>query len=322
MPWALWPRPSNYRPGDKSDMSRIRTGAARRVGVAVLSGALVGGSALKAAAQTHEDSLLAAIEWLDGKADTHIGSVARFTIPSRCRFTGPTGARSFMEATHNPRVGQEEGVLLCPAFNSGTEQWFVVFSYDPCGYVHDDEGKSLDPDRILESIRRDTEESNTERRSRGWSALSIAGWARPPFYDPVSHNLTWSTQARSDSRVVVNHSVRLLGRGGVLSADLVISPSQLAASMSEFDTVIVGTSFLHGHTYSEWRSGEKTAPYGLAVLVGGGGSATAAKPGLFGKLWKFLAAGFTAAWELITAAVVEVSSWIQSLPIPNPFPEL
>jgi len=87
------------------------------------------------------------------------------------------------------------------------------------GYVKDDE--KIDPDPLLESIRKGTEASNEQRKSRGWSTLTIVGWKLPPRYDTQDRRLEWAIDARSDGGAVVNYNTRVLGRHGVTSVTLV-----------------------------------------------------------------------------------------------------
>jgi uncharacterized membrane-anchored protein len=68
---------------------------------------------------------------------------------------------------------------------------------------------------------------------------------RAPFYDERTNNLTWSLALHSgDDSPTVNHSVRLLGRGGVLRVDLVLGHDALEAVLPAFDRVIAGTTFV------------------------------------------------------------------------------
>ena len=256
------------------------------------------------------------IEWAEGPVQGSLGTVADVRVPAGCRFTGREGAESFLIATENPPSGDEEGVLVCTdgGDEARRQSWFVVFSYDPSGYVKDDEKGKLDADAILATLREGTEAGNKERRARGWETLTLEGWVRPPYYDSATHNLTWSTRGRAESTgASVNHSVRLLGRGGVLHADLVLEPEQLASALERFDDVIAGTEFRAGNTYAEWRSGDKVAEYGLTALVAGGACAAAMKLGLFGKLWKLLLAFALAAKKLIVLVVVAIGGGLRSL---------
>ena len=258
-------------------------------------------------AQAQTDSVKAqqmweSIQWIDGPGTGQLGREATVTVPAECRFTEKQGAQTFMELTENPPEGNEMGLLLCQTSENGSP-WFVIFGYDASGYVKDDEADDLDADALLASIRRGTDRANEIRQEEGWGTLTINGWIRPPYYDKTTNNLTWSIRATdSDGSGTVNHSVRLLGRGGVMNVDLVIDPEDLDATLPVFDNIIAGYTFVPGRTYAEWRSGDKVAAYGLTALVAGGAGALAAKSGLFGKLWK-----------LIAVAIVAVGSFFKRL---------
>jgi uncharacterized membrane-anchored protein len=263
-------------------------------------------------------ALFNSIKWEFGEKEVDIGNVAEFTVPTHCRYTDAEGAKTFMILTENPPSGREQGVLLCGDIGgdstSGQKPWFVVFSFDESGYVRDDEGKQLDSAKILGSIRAGTEAANEVRKKRGWGVLHIDGWVRAPYYDPTTHNLTWSTKATEPSTgSSVNHSVRLLGRRGVLHADLVAEPEQLDALVGIFDGVVASTKFLPGHKYSEWRKGDKVASYGLTALVAGGAGVAAAKSGLLGKLGKFFVLLFAKLGKLIIAGVLGLLAGIKAL---------
>jgi uncharacterized membrane-anchored protein len=55
-----------------------------------------------------------------------------------------------------------------------------------------------------------------------------------------------------------------------------------------------GFSFVPGQAYSDWRSGDKVAKYGLTALIVGGAAAAAVKTGLLLKFWKLILAAFAA----------------------------
>jgi uncharacterized membrane-anchored protein len=227
------------------------------------------------------------IEWQEGPTTGQLGEIARIQVPEGYRFTGRDGVRRFMELTQNPVSGDELGVLVSP----GDDNWFVIFEFNPIGYVKDDEKGDLDANAILASLKKGNERGNEERRKRGWATLDLLGWSTPPRYDPVTNNLTWAIRGSSEGTEVVNHSVRLLGRRGVMDADLVLGPGQVGSAVPEFDRLLTGFEFVSGNRYAEWVKGDKVAAYGLTALVAGGVGAAAAKSGLLGKLWKVLVFG-------------------------------
>ena len=230
------------------------------------------------------------IPWQEGPAIGKLGDIAQIRIPEGYRFAGRDGVRRFMELTQNPVSGEELGVLVSSA-GPDDQTWFVIFEFNPIGYVKDDEKGQLDADAILKSLRAGNERGNDERRERGWSTLDLQGWSTPPRYDPVTNNLTWAIRASSEGSEVINHSVRLLGRKGVMDADLVLGPSQVGAAVPEFDKLLTGFEFSTGNRYAEWVKGDRIAEYGLTALVAGGVGAAAVKSGLLGKIWKALVFG-------------------------------
>ena len=255
------------------------------------------------------------IPWAKGPTKGLLGSEASINVPAGCLFTGRDGVRSFLEATQNNASGNERGVLLCPA-NGASETWFVLFSYDESGYVRDDEGSSLDADAILKSVRNGTEVGNRERKRRGWATLTVEGWATKPYYDRATNNLTWAITAHdNEGGRTVNHSVRLLGRGGVMHADLVTTPDALTALVPTFNGTIGGFTYSSGFKYAEWRSGDKVAAYGLTALVAGGAGVALVKSGLLVKFWKLIVIGFAALvgalkrlWSRITGKRSEIQA--------------
>jgi uncharacterized membrane-anchored protein len=262
-----------------------------------------GPNAQSEAARALSEELFARIQWEEGPDTAQLGAESRVAVPGNCKFTGKNGVRDFMFATENSPSGNELGMLLCSA-SDDSQPWFVVFSFDESGYVRDDDAGDLDADAILASLQEGTRDDNAQRKTRGWSTMTLSGWVRPPFYDPRTNNLTWATNIVDDATrdASVNHSVRLLGRGGVMHVDLVVDPSQMAATVPEFDRIVATHAFVPGKRYSEWRKGDKMAAYGVTALVGGGAVAIAAKSGLLGKLMKFIVLG-----------VVGIGAWLRSL---------
>ena len=153
--------------------------------------------------------------------------------------------------------------------------------------------------RILKSLKAGNEQGNEERRKRGWATLDLVGWSTPPRYDPITNNLTWAIRASSQGSDVINHSVRLLGRKGVMDADLVLGPTQVATAVPDFDKLLTGFEFATGNRYAEWVQGDKVAAYGLTALVAGGVGAAAVKSGALGKLWKLIVFGVLAALAFV-----------------------
>jgi uncharacterized membrane-anchored protein len=290
----------------------------RTLSVTVVACALLGVRAARAQAPTAADSAemkkrrakFDSIEWLTGPSKGRLGEIGEIDVPQGCKLTQERGALTYLELTENIPDGNEVGLLRCADASNADRHWFVIYTYDESGHVKDDEKGHLDANAILTSLREGTDEANLERKKRGWAEMHIDAWVRPPYYDEKTHNLTWSFKAGdSDGGTVVNESVRLLGRGGVLRADLVLNPTQVDSVAPYFDKVMLSTTFVPGSRYSEWKSGDKVAAYGLTALIAGGAGAVAMKSGLFAKL----GAALVGLWKLIAAAFLALSTRIKSL---------
>ncbi len=253
-----------------------------------------------ALAQTAQNAPPPVIPWEDGPTVGRLGTIAEITVPQGYRFTGQSGAIKLLELTQNPSSGHELGALVPDSKDDSQDIWFVIFEFNETGYVKDDEKDKLDSGAILKSLQEGTEESNKIRKQRGWQLFHVAGWSKPPFYNPSTNNLTWAIrgvadamgeQAQSES---INYSLRILGRRGTMNVDLVLAPRQVDAVVPEFENLMTGFSYVSGQKYAEFRAGDKVAAYGLTALVVGGAAAAAVKSGLLAKFWKVIVLAFVA----------------------------
>jgi uncharacterized membrane-anchored protein len=186
--------------------------------------------------------------------------------------------------------GRELGVILNPGEGDG-HPWFALFSFSGEGYVDDSDRDKIDADALLTSMKEGTERDNEERKKRGWTPFVLEGWQTKPYYDAKTNNLTWAIRGASPGETAtINHSVRLLGRRGVMSVALVADQAGIASTTDDFNQLLAGFSYNAGQRYAEFRQGDKMAGYGLAALIGGGAAAAAVKTGFFKKFWKVLLA--------------------------------
>ena len=244
------------------------------------------------------ESVLKSIDWKKGPTSAAVGDQGEIKVPEGYVFTAGPGTRKMLELMQNPVSPRNtESGLLAPV-NLG---WFLIFEFQDIGYVKDADKEKLDGDEILASIRRGTEENNKQRQARGWPTITIVGWQTAPFFDTASKNLQWCIKGSSQGHDIINYNTRLLGRGGVMSANLLVAPGKMEATLPMVKTLLADFTFKEGKRYAEYKKGDRIAEYGLAALVAGGAAAAAAKLGLFGKLfallgklWKFVVVGFVA----------------------------
>jgi len=198
-----------------------------------------------------------------------------------------------MELFHNPPSRSDRYY-----FGPEDLSWFALFTYEDTGYIKDDE--EIDASAVLSSLRAGTEAGNKIRIEKGWETMHIKGWEYKPFYDSGTQRLSWAVNVESAGQTIVNYNTRILGRTGVTSATLVADPKNLATTVTEFNNVVKGYTFNIGDKYSEYKSGDKMAEYGLAALIAGGAAAVATKKGF----WTVLAAAAASFWKIIVAGIV------------------
>ncbi len=192
--------------------------------------------------------------------------------------------------------------LVLPADKTVLDNtWGAVITWDDSGYVKDDDAATADYTKVLDDMRSAEPDNNAERQKAGYPPMHVVGWAQPPSYDKATHALIWARDFKIDGEQTdsLNYDVRVLGRKGVLSMNMLWDMPHLAevrAAAADFGKV---ATFNAGSTYAEYNSStDKAAGYGLAGLVAAGvGIAVAKKVGLLALLipfWKFIAVGFAA----------------------------
>ena len=199
------------------------------------------------------------------------------------------------------------GVVLAPGY-------MLFFDYDEIGYVKDEDKDKLDADKLMKSMEENQEAANPERKKRGWDEMKLKGWATAPHYDAKTNNLKWAINLTSSQdgfkEVWINESIRLLGRGGVMNVTLASSTPGFKAAEAEAEKLLTDNfSYVSGQKYSEFKSGDKVAAYGLSALVLGGAGVMAAKMGLFAKLGVM----FSKFWKAIVFGLVALGAVIKKM---------
>lgn len=216
----------------------------------------------------------------------------------------------FLDEANSEKFLKLTGNLPEPGNNivfSKTGGWWADFSFSPIGYVKDDE--KIDPDKLLKTLKDSDGPANEERKRLGLPPLHTEGWYVAPHYDSQTKRLEWGVKLRSEGQVVLNYTIRLLGRTGVMNATLVSTPETLDNDVAEFKKALKKFEFNAGERYSEFKPGDRVAEYGLAALIAGGAAAVATKKGFWAVMGGFLAA----AWKLVLGAAVAAMAGIGAL---------
>lgn len=242
--------------------------------------------------------------------------LATVHLPMEYVFVDAQRAAEFLKK----QGGSEEGVLGIIAPADETQDYFVLCRFEDVGYVNDDDAEKLNADDILKSYKEGTEEQNQERKDMNLPPIYVGGWAEKPHYEKASHQMVWAIEVKDEDSAsapvsTVNYNTRILGRRGVLSMNLVTDPSQLPENKLKVAALLDATKFNKGQTYADYIPGkDKSAGYGLAGLIlGGGALAAAAKFGIFGALWKWALGLVLVLKKFIILAVVGVGALLSKL---------
>lgn len=247
----------------------------------------------------------------------------RVTIPAahgaldlghRYYFLSPEEAKRVLTEGWGNAPDVAEGVLgmVFPAGKTFRDQgWGAVIEFEDTGHISDEEAASQDYESVLNEMKSATEESNDETKSQGYPVQHLIGWAQQPTYDNYTKTLIWARniQFEGQEENTLNYDVRMLGRTGVLSLNMVDSMSNLGAVSAEAKDLGATVKFDPGYAYADFDpSSDKNAGYGLAGLVAAGaGLAVAKKVGLLGLLLVFLKKAIV----LVVAGFAGIGAWVK-----------
>lgn len=255
------------------------------------------------AAVNPEDTAKAirSLEWHIGPKTEQVASKATLKTDSNLAFLDEVNSKKFLELTGN--IPDSGNFILFSTKNN----WWATFSFDPTGYVKDDE--KIDPDALLQQLKDSDEAANEERKRLGIAPLRTEGWYVPPHYDAESKRLEWGLKLSSEGHTILNYTIRLLGRTGVMNTTLVSSPETLDEDVKTFKAALPGFEFNSGERYAEFKQGDRVAEFGLAALIAGGAAAVATKKGF----WAAIVGFAVAAWKVVAVAVIGLLAWVRSI---------
>jgi len=261
---------------------------------AIVAGTIVAGTVLGVATTAQAqpggepmdpEAVLGSLDWQLGPGVADIGGVASIRLPGGFMALGPNDTRRFLEILGNP-LSEEQKAIVMP--QDSMAAWFMLFSFDPCGYVRDDAKNRLDPDAILETLQQRGAAFHGGPEEAGRTAMRPVGWQIEPRYDEIARLLEWCLILESREGRTLNHNIRLLGRNGVMEAVLVCGPEELEATLPLARLLLRDLQYRAGHRYVEWKSGDMVAPIGLVALITGEAVEPASRTGLGSNVLKVL----------------------------------
>lgn len=281
-------------------MSRILKSAALAAGLAVV---LSWGGLGPARAEASAPPAVAAApdySWQDSlKRQTGLVSLpaakASLNLGDDYYFIGPEDSRRVLvEGWGNPPDAADGvlGMIFPKRFKPLDDgSWGAVITYNPIGYVSDKDARTADYTKLLADMRSGEAENNESRRKAGYPELTLVGWAEPPRYLSDNHVVIWARElaVSTSPHHGLNYDIRVLGREGVISLNVVAGMADLADVRDAAAGIARTAQYDSGMRYADYREGiDKSSGIGIAGLVAAGvGVAAAKKLGLLGILLVF-----------------------------------
>lgn len=221
-----------------------------------------------------------------------VGGIAEVDVPDGYYFLDSAGARLVLEDLWgNPPDDTIAGMIFPRDGWAWAGSWGATVTYDPMGYVSDENAGSYDYDEMLSQMQAESVEVNTWRADNGYDAITILGWAEPPHYEAATNELYWAKrlQFAGAASETLNYDIRELGRNGVLVVGFIAEMSGLDAVKAAAPDILKMVSFTEGNRYADFNPDtDKLADYDLGGLISGNSAVSA---GLLIVLLAFLKKG-------------------------------
>ncbi len=202
------------------------------------------------------------------------GGIAVIDVPEGFFFLDANDtARVLTEAWGNPPGNDALGMLLpdgMTPFDPGA--WAVTITYDESGHISDDGAAQLEAGKLLSIMQRDAARETETRKVEGYESFAVVGWMQQPYYDAASHILSWGRVLRFGSLPgdTLNIRIRLLGRQGMLSIELVADEAREAEVETAFMDLITMARFNPGNRYEDFDAvSDRRSETGIAELITG-----------------------------------------------------
>lgn len=203
------------------------------------------------------------IKWVIGPTKADLGTVAEVEIPEGYRLTDAAGARVLLERMKNPATLGLAGILMP---ESGA--WWVVLEFNDIGYLPPTTVKWISKDTILKGMQVKIEAQNKLRAKQGAPPITALNWELAPEYNAADDSLAYAIQIETGADKIINQSVRLLGRKGVLTAT-VVQKVKAAPDKAALKELMKSIAFKNGLRYADYQEGDKVAKVDMYQLITG-----------------------------------------------------
>jgi uncharacterized membrane-anchored protein len=224
------------------------------------------------------------------------GNMAQLNVPKGFKYLNATQSNFLLtEVWGNPPQDGVLGIIMPDGDDPFTQgSYAFIVSYDPMGFVKDEDADKIDYDDMLKDLQKDEIENNKQRKMEGYGSIHMNGWASKPFYDKDKKVLHWAKNLKFENSEEneLNYEVRVLGRKGILSLVALSTMKELPLVQKDIDKVLAMASFTEGNQYKDFDSKiDNVAAWTVGGLVAG---KVLLKVGFLAKFWKFIMIGIIA----------------------------
>lgn len=245
--------------------------------------------------QLYIDSVHASLEFRYGTVRLADGA-AIIDVPEGYKYLDPDQSSYVLSVLWNNPPSPTLGMLfpedMMPLQDKFT--YAIEINYEQLGFVDDEGANSIDYDDLLEQMQEEFEQDNGSRKANGYLQAHLVGWAIEPRYDAQQKKLYWAKEIaiEGEKENILNYDVRILGRDGFLSLNVISTMDKLSLVKQRIGSVINNAGFSEDKAYDRFDpSKDREADHGIEALITGN---THTPMGLLDQIpgwWKYVLLG-------------------------------
>ena len=138
------------------------------------------------------------------------------------------------------------------------------------GYIKGDDWDNVDAESFIKELKSGSDKANKERVKNGYATVEDITWHIKPSYNKELGYVFYSLLVKfNDGSETYNSTAMVLGRKGYTDITFLFKESIADVMPTEIDKVVKNFKYNQGSQYTDFKSGDKIAAYGVGALVAG-----------------------------------------------------
>ena len=148
------------------------------------------------------------------------------------------------------------------------------------GYIKGDDWDNVDAESFIKELKSGSEKANKERIKNGYATVEDITWHIKPSYNKELGYVFYSLLVKfNDGSETYNSTAMVLGRKGYTDITFLFKDTIANVMPTEIDKVVKNFKYNQGSQYTDFKSGDKIAAYGVGALVAGSLGIKGSSPG-------------------------------------------